>query len=292
LGTALFNAGFGFVLGSYSENTADYHVLNGIDSERPANILYFRPRQELGRTDADEEGALVDHLVERNSPDAPWPVVRPMQVEAADVVIAIGGREGTQQVIEIARSVNKQLIPIPSFPGAARDAWPAARQSLAKQGMGSPLIGRLNHGFDVDAVVEAVNFCVSGQHRDPSGLLPVEEIWSALLRTGRIASNDEITGELLLFDNLEGRPQHTWLVATRDKVFFLLDDERTRAKNGLVQRTLDRDSLLPLSVDKSGHTVGFGSQPKPRWYYSPILFPTPDELTAAVESLVAGHRSA
>lgn len=287
LGAALANAGFGFIVGSYSQDTADHYVLEGIAAAPvPISIIYIRPRFESTRL--DPKGAMVtDHIVEQEEFDADWPAVRPLQVAAADIVIAIGGRDGTQQAIAITQRVNKPLISIPAFLGAAGAAWPSVRQSLAKMGIGGPLIERLNYGLDETATVEAVQFCLSGPPPDPSGLLRVDDIRLALLRSDKFRRYEPITGELLLLDNYDELRQHTWLIATRDKVYFLLDDEDTREKDRLVQWEINRNTLLPLSIDTSRHTVGFGSHTRPRWYYSPALFPTPNELKAAVESLVA-----
>lgn len=53
----------------------------------------------------------------------PWGVGRITQLLRADVVIAIGGNEGTMNVIQAAPELKRPVVLIPSFDGSAKEAW-------------------------------------------------------------------------------------------------------------------------------------------------------------------------
>lgn len=95
---------------------------------------------------------------------------------------------------------------------------------------------------------------------------------------------------LLVFST---RKQHTWLVASDDLLHFVLDDENTRRKGRLLQRTVSWLDALPVAVEAvaADHgVVRFGHGESRGWYYSPSLFGPESELRTRILDLLPGGR--
>jgi hypothetical protein len=70
--------------------------------------------------------------------------------------------------------------------------------------------------------------------------------------------------------------QHTWLIATNRQLFFILDDERTRANQRLIQYRLSLENALPVDTDQeSEHSGSFRLGESDWWYYSIDLLGKP-----------------
>jgi len=103
-------------------------------------------------------------------------------------------------------------------------------------------------------------------------------------QSGLLESGEEVRKELLTFQTPK---QRTWLLATSNFVFVLLDDEKTRARNSLIQTFFEKRKTFPLAFgsDKAAGIVKFGAEDT-WWYYSFQLFPSTSRLQEAVERLV------
>ena len=286
LGKALAEADFMVIVGSSSTTTADYHILDGAnEADRRAEILIMRPTEE--DDSAAREGLLTNLSIQRQLIDGKWKDIRDRQVQAADAVVVIGGGHGTQAVIRAARSAHKPLLPLGVISGPARAAWPAARATLLASGIGQEAIDILEKGFDAMVIVSVIQSLLLSPRSDPDGLFPVEHIRDIVSQSGELPTGEKVTGELLLFDNNHPR-QHTWLVASASKVVIVLDDEKMRAADSLIQKVMDKQKILPLTFGKSREegTVGFAFRPEPKWYYSTSLFPTSKALSDSIAELI------
>jgi hypothetical protein len=160
LGKALATAGCTIIVGSSSADTADYHVLDGANqASQIAKIVIIRPKQ--GDTSGGLEHTLTNLAVERQLFEGRWKDVRDLQVNEAALVIVIGGRSGTRQVIQAALRNHKPLLPIAACPGTARDAWPATRAELISLGMPGPRVNALEQTFNADLALEAIRLLMA-----------------------------------------------------------------------------------------------------------------------------------
>ena len=116
------------------------------------------------------------------------------------------------------------------------------------------------------------------------GFLTLTALRSLVSEFALLEKEEPIRGELLIFQTPR---QRTWLIATRQRVFVLLDDERTRRKQRLVQTFFDLKETLPLEFRISGGAgvVKFAAE-ETWWYYSLNLFATTEALDAAVRRLI------
>jgi hypothetical protein len=119
----------------------------------------------------------------------------------------------------------------------------------------------------------------------PDGFLTIESLRMFVAQSGLLDKEEEgVRKELLIFQTPK---QRTWLLATKNFTFVLLDDEHTRAKNKLVQTLFEKKKALPLAfgADKGAGIVKFGAE-ETWWYYSFQLFPDTSRLQKAVERLL------
>ena len=106
----------------------------------------------------------------------------------------------------------------------------------------------------------------------------------------------ENAGSLLIFDTSR---QHTWLVATGERLYFILDDVRQPAPR--IRRSVRRDDLKALPDGK----VAVTTRPKSDrtglvdvglrrrgWLYSKRLFSSERSIESAVNELLLDARNA
>lgn len=106
-----------------------------------------------------------------------------------------------------------------------------------------------------------------------------------IAKSDQISSDEKVVQTLLLF---ETRTQHTWLIATNKQLFCVLDDEKTRYNNRMIQWRMPLDHAAPVVAvahrQRSGK-VNIGD--KRNWLYSRKLFPTPGMLEERIAKMVA-----
>jgi hypothetical protein len=127
LGTALARAACDIVVGSDSPNTADRYVVEAamaVPGKRTIWVLY--PESEKGGAPfKDRLGAGGTETQFRHCDlKGPWVAARIPQVLKADAILAIGGGPGTVQAGYVAVSLERPVLAIPSFGGAARELAP------------------------------------------------------------------------------------------------------------------------------------------------------------------------
>jgi hypothetical protein len=127
LGTSLARAGHEIVVGSDSPNTADRYVVEAAAAEPGARTIWvLYPENEKDRPPfkdrlgADGSGTQFQH----RDLKGPWVAARVPQVLKADAVLAIGGGPGTAQAGYVAVSLERPVLSIGCFGGAAKELGP------------------------------------------------------------------------------------------------------------------------------------------------------------------------
>lgn len=123
LGSALARARHTVIVASDQQETADRHVVLGAnDVEGRHDVLVMRPTR--GDTPFNNERASLSNIhFTFKRVQASWAVGRIYQIREADAVIMIGGARGTAQVGYTAPALEKPVLAIGSFGGAAKQAW-------------------------------------------------------------------------------------------------------------------------------------------------------------------------
>lgn len=125
IGAALARAGCEFVIGSSSLTTADRYVMEGAETVGGEHkVFVFRP--EKGATPifpiSGSPGGGKFRIVHKRL-KGPWAGGRVAQIQAADCVLVIGGSRGSGQVAYSAMALEKPVLAVASFGGAAEDTW-------------------------------------------------------------------------------------------------------------------------------------------------------------------------
>lgn len=124
IGEQLCNRGWELIIGSYREHMADRHVLEGYQNAkgRRKRITLLRP--EKGHVPASE--TLREEHKRNITPKTlpgPWPAARVRQMQEADAVLLIGGRENTLMAGYIAPTMERPVIAVGAFDGSAKELW-------------------------------------------------------------------------------------------------------------------------------------------------------------------------
>jgi hypothetical protein len=102
--------------------------------------------------------------------------------------------------------------------------------------------------------------------RDEEGFFTLKGIEELILKSKYIESSESLLASFLVFRTPS---QHTWLVATNKQVFFVLDDEHTRANQRLIQYRLSLEKALPVDTEQESARLGvFQLGESDWWYYS------------------------
>lgn len=117
----------------------------------------------------------------------------------------------------------------------------------------------------------------------PPGFVRLTEAQIRQHIEGQIAGlPEQVSGSLEIFHTSK---QSTWLVATNKRLFCLLDDARTRAKNRIIQWNLPLSSCTPVIANGDTRRLNFGTRRK-KWLYSARLFSKPEDVELAVDRLI------
>ncbi len=107
----------------------------------------------------------------------------------------------------------------------------------------------------------------------------------------RLKVEEKLEGETIQ-DNLlifSTKKQQSWLITTNKKLYFLLEDEKTR-QNKVVQLSIPlKEAISNIKAGdsrKGGGAIRIGSPKRKRWYYSKRLFPKHIDIEKAVKELV------
>lgn len=143
LGAALAQRGLTIVVSSLHFKTADVPILKGANDARagktPLPVVLLPPtiprsNDPLYPENEDEFRSAYPNLaLTLELLPGQWKEIRDAQAQEADVVVLIGGREGTLQVAWAAKEHGVPIVPIPIFGRAAKQIWEIERAELAAQ---------------------------------------------------------------------------------------------------------------------------------------------------------------
>jgi hypothetical protein len=122
------------------------------------------------------------------------------------------------------------------------------------------------------------------QIRDEEGFFTSRGIEDLVQRSKYLVNSESLRDSILVFKTPE---QHTWLIATDQQIFFVLDDEDTRSSQRLIQHRLPLQSALPVSTKQKAREVGvFQLGTSDWWYYSMDILGKPPKAKQRLEVFV------
>jgi len=143
LGEVLAKRGHQLTLLSEDPAHADVYTLNGYANAARNQIAQLPAIQVPSRTgrnpeDRDLGAPLELRFKERRQElkfeDFPnlgeYPFNRVSIIKRVDVVLVVGGAIGAQEFVEIARALDKPIVPVEAFGGVAKSAWERLEESL------------------------------------------------------------------------------------------------------------------------------------------------------------------
>lgn len=120
--------------------------------------------------------------------------------------------------------------------------------------------------------------------QDEQSFYTDEGLDQLLVASGKLSYDEVIYKKLLLFRT---RKQRTWVIATNQNLFLLLDDEKTRIGERVIRWHQSLPKAIPVRayISKNGnHVIDIGT--RKRWLYSKTLHPNPEELVENVETMI------
>ena len=88
-----------------------------------------------------------------------------------------------------------------------------------------------------------------------------------LVNKSKYLLEDEKVEDVILVFNT--KKQHTWLVKTDNQLFYLLDDEKTRLSQTLIQKRVNLEDINTIKTDHESELSGiFDINDTDWWYYS------------------------
>jgi hypothetical protein len=125
--------------------------------------------------------------------------------------------------------------------------------------------------------------------RDEEGFFTRDGV-EGLVQDSRYLDPDETIRESMLVFRTER--QQTWLISTNKHVFFILDDERTRASQRLIQRRQQLEESLPVTTrEHTGLSGVFQLGVSGFWYYSIALLGPPGTARRRLERFLNTARA-
>ncbi len=126
IGRALASSGHIVIIGSDNPDTADPHILDGVLEaavEPKPRVLIHRPESKETPF-GDQLPLMTDKIkVDFQRSKGTWSAGRVRHILASDAVVVIGGCRGAKQVAYSAPDLQRPVVVIPSFGGAAESAW-------------------------------------------------------------------------------------------------------------------------------------------------------------------------
>jgi hypothetical protein len=144
LGAALAQAGIDIVVGSDSTNAADRYVIEGMVTVAGRHRVWML-RPDCGETLFADRLAEVGGRIEvfQRRVRGSWSAGRVPQILAADAVLLIGGAGGTLTAGYVAPALERPVVAIASFGGAAAKLWPDLEPYYNRLGELSHQVGNL-----------------------------------------------------------------------------------------------------------------------------------------------------
>jgi hypothetical protein len=130
LGASLAQAGHSLIINSGSLSTADPYAIDGANTYHKKTTVYLiRPdvtsllNQDIPLHPYLNESLHPNINFIKETAKSSFRSSHLMSIDRADVIVAVGGSNGTISVIYTADALRKPIIIIPSFGGASEEAW-------------------------------------------------------------------------------------------------------------------------------------------------------------------------
>jgi hypothetical protein len=145
IGEAFAKNGYDILIGSDTKQSADRYVVEGANSVRGKHqIVVYRPSEAQGPyNDPDDTLAPFSNEVLSNieiryhytHATGPWTVAHAAGIRGADAVLLIGGENTTAFMGHIAPVLEKPVLALPLFHGAAKNIWDVIGNSYLGSGI-------------------------------------------------------------------------------------------------------------------------------------------------------------
>lgn len=120
---------------------------------------------------------------------------------------------------------------------------------------------------------------------DEDGFLTQAGVTNVVTLSPTRSPDEQPKSVLLIFSTPH---QRTWLVATNQNLYCVLDGEKTRDTGRLLQWRLPMSQELAVSAREKNRRTGLlNIGPRKNWLYSRALYPTPESLENAVTELIS-----
>ena len=125
LGAAFTRAGHTLILGSDDVDTADFHIVEGVEGLQESvrgQVIVYRANKSVQKPYEGRQFSRIDISVDDTF--STQQAAHSRSVVESDVVVLIGGGAKTLPAGYIAEALRKPYLPIPGFGGSAVDFWP------------------------------------------------------------------------------------------------------------------------------------------------------------------------
>ena len=126
--------------------------------------------------------------------------------------------------------------------------------------------------------------------RDEAGFFTEKGIKGLVEHSPELTAGEKIANALLVFAT---ETQQTWLVSTNRYVYFVLDDENTRADQRLIRMKRQLSESRPIRIRKKRSilTGAFALGKEPYWLFSTELLGHESAAKAELERFLKGAES-
>jgi hypothetical protein len=160
LGAALARAGIDIVVGSDSDNAADRYVMEGMATVEGRHRVWILRPESRETPSADWLAAIGGRIeIFQRRVRGTWSAGRVPQILAADAVLLIGGAGGTLASGYVAPALERPVLAVASFGGAAAKLWPDLEPYYNRLGELSHRVGDLREGWkpsNADLAVQVI----------------------------------------------------------------------------------------------------------------------------------------
>lgn len=120
--------------------------------------------------------------------------------------------------------------------------------------------------------------------RDEKGFFTREGVFDLVNNSKYIDSGETVRDALLVFNTPS---QHTWLVRSGKRLFYILDDEKTRTYQSLIQKMIDLPDITLVRTQKESDSSGiFNIEGTGWWYYSVAELGSPQNAKQKIDDFI------
>jgi hypothetical protein len=175
IGRAFALAKIELVVGSDSPSTADRFIVEGASSVAGLPTVWII-RSDFGPTPFSDDLFAERIRFRHKRVRGTWSVARVPQILESDGLVLVGGGRGTVSAGQIAPALNKPVLAIASFGGAAEEMWPLLEPYYRNLGEVSGMIDSFRERWrseNAELAVRAIQELVGRRVFDPRPRLPL-----------------------------------------------------------------------------------------------------------------------